>query len=60
MTEKVYTVKQLCEYLSFSERTVLELLKSGEIPARKVTSEWRILESSVIKYLKKFDNIKEE
>ena len=52
MTEdKVLTVKDLCEYLKFSEKTVLNLLNTGEIPGRKLGGSWRILKSEIDKYL---------
>ena len=51
MEDKVLTVKELCEYLKLSEKTVLNLLNSGDIPGRKVGGSWRILKSEVDKYL---------
>ena len=52
MEDKVLTVKDLCEYLKLSEKTILNLLNSGEIPGRKLGGSWRILKSQVDIYLK--------
>jgi excisionase family DNA binding protein len=60
MAEKLYTVDDLVEYLQYSKKTILKLIHSGKLPARKVLSEWRVLESELLAYLKKFDNIKKE
>jgi excisionase family DNA binding protein len=52
MKEEILTVKELCDYLKLSKKTILKLLNSGEIPARKVGGSWRILKSQVDNYLK--------
>ncbi len=53
MNEKeIMTVKELCDYLRLSKKTILRILKAGQIPARKVGGSWRILKSEVDKYLK--------
>ena len=50
--KEVMTVKDLCDYLLLSKKTILKILNEGQIPARKVGGSWRILKSEVDKYLK--------
>ena len=52
MEDKVLTVKELCEYLRLSEKTVLNLLNAGKIPGKKLGGSWRILKSEVDKYFR--------
>ena len=53
MSDKdVMTVKDLCDYLRLSKKTILRILKEGQIPARKVGGSWRILKGEVDKYLR--------
>jgi len=54
--DKIFTVKELQAYLKMSETTVLKLLNSGKVKAKKVNGLWRIFKSEVDKYLKDFDN----
>ena len=56
MKEKVFTVKELSEYLKVSDKTVKTLLRAGKIKANKVGREWRVLKSEVDKYLRGFEN----
>jgi excisionase family DNA binding protein len=35
------TVKQVAEHLQLSEATVYSMARSGEIPAKKIGSQWR-------------------
>ena len=35
------TVKELCNYLKVNRSTVYRLLKTGELPALRVGSDWR-------------------
>jgi excisionase family DNA binding protein len=52
MKEEILTVKELCDYLKLTKKTVLRLLNTGEIPGRKIGGSWRILKSELDKYLK--------
>ena len=56
MEDRIFTVKDLQSYLKMSETTVLKLLNSGKVKAKKVNGVWRIFKSEVDKYLKDFDN----
>lgn len=50
-TSEIMTVSELAKYLKISERTVMRLLKKGEIPASKVAGQWRFLKSVIDEWL---------
>lgn len=50
--DRVFTLKQLQEYLQISRPTGIKLLRSGKIKANKIGRDWRILKSEVDKYLR--------
>jgi excisionase family DNA binding protein len=35
------TVSDVAEYLQLSDKTILRLVKSGEIPCLKIANQWR-------------------
>lgn len=41
MEDRLMTLKQLAEYLSVNERTVLKLVQEGTIPGVKIGNQWR-------------------
>jgi excisionase family DNA binding protein len=48
---EVLTPAQLAELLQADEEAVVELAERGEIPARKVGSEWRFSRSAILAWL---------
>lgn len=50
---KVLTPEQVAEIMQLSIRSVYTLLKNGTIPAKKVGTQWRILESELEEYMRK-------
>ncbi|GGK96273.1 helix-turn-helix domain-containing protein [Deinococcus radiotolerans] len=50
-TDEVLTLEELAAYLKVSETTAYALVRSGEIPGRKVGREWRFLKARVIHWL---------
>lgn len=50
--EKYYTVKELAQYLSVTERTIMNMIKAQRIKGVKVAGKWRFLESEVEKVMK--------
>ena len=54
----VYTVNQLADILQVSTKTARAILNGGEIPARKVGQEWRVLGSMIKTYLQDFRPIR--
>jgi excisionase family DNA binding protein len=53
--EKLYTVKELMEYLKLSEPSVLKILKEGKLRGKKIVGQWRVLQSELDRYLRDFD-----
>jgi excisionase family DNA binding protein len=49
---EILTPGELAKYLKLSKRTVMNLLNSGTLNARKVGGSWRILKSELDKYLR--------
>ena len=50
--DAVMTLEEAAGFLKVSETTVYQLVRSGELKARKVGREWRILKSQLVGYLK--------
>lgn len=46
-------IKQVCEKLKLSERTVFRLIKSGELTGFKVGREWRFEDADLLAYIAK-------
>jgi len=49
--DRLMTVKQLAEYLSVNERTVLKLVQDGALPGVKVGNQWRFRKAMVDTWL---------
>jgi len=47
MSEKLYTVPQVAEYLGVAEQTVRNLLLSGKLPVVRVAGHYRISEGAL-------------
>ncbi len=54
--EDLLNVNCVMEILGIGRNTALKLLKSGEIPARKVGREWRIIKADLENYMRKYIN----
>ncbi|MFW8626511.1 helix-turn-helix domain-containing protein [Deinococcus sp. ME38] len=50
-TDEILTLEELAAYLKVSETTAYTLVRSGEIPGRKVGREWRFLKARVTHWL---------
>ena len=50
--DAVMTLEEAAGFLKVSETTVYQLLRDGQLKARKVGREWRFLKSSLVAYLK--------
>ena len=50
--DAVMTLEEAATFLKVSETTVYQLVRSGELKARKVGREWRILKSQLVEFLK--------
>ncbi|MPY66115.1 helix-turn-helix domain-containing protein [Deinococcus sp. SDU3-2] len=49
--DEVLTLEELAAYLKVSETTAYALVRSGDIPGRKVGREWRFLKARVVEWL---------
>jgi excisionase family DNA binding protein len=47
MTEKIYTVKEIAEFLRVTPRTVWKMINSGELEAFTVRGDYRIKQSAL-------------
>lgn len=50
-SDEVLTLEELAAYLKVSETTAYALVRSGELPGRKVGREWRFLKARVVAWL---------
>lgn len=50
--DSVMTLEEGAAFLKVSGTTVYQLVRSGELKARKVGREWRILKSQLVEFLK--------
>ena len=50
--EQILTLEQFAEKMQIGHRKAYEMLRSGEVKARKVGTLWRILESEVDRYMR--------
>src|SRR5450759_1872442 len=51
MEDRLMTVKQLAEYLSVNDRTVLKLVSDGALPGVKVGNQWRFRKAMIDTWL---------
>src|SRR2546422_5939417 len=49
--DRLMTIKQLAEYLSVNERTVLKLVSDGTLPGVKVGNQWRFRKAMIDTWL---------
>lgn len=50
--DAVMTLDDAADFLKISSTTIYQLVRAGEVPARKVGREWRFLKSQLVTYLK--------
>jgi excisionase family DNA binding protein len=51
--KEVLSVPELQNFLRLGKIKVLDLLESGQIPAQKIGTRWRIHRNAVVKWLNK-------
>ena len=54
--DELLTLKETRKILKVSRNTMYNLVRTGAIPARKVGSEWRIMRSSLLTWMKERQN----
>jgi len=53
---ELLTVKELAEYLKVNPMTIYRLVKGGNFPAFKVSSEWRFRKESIKRWIEEQEN----
>jgi excisionase family DNA binding protein len=51
MSETLFTMDELCDFLKVSAPTIRVMIKEDDLPATKVRGKWRFLYSAVIQWL---------
>ncbi len=49
----IMTIDEVAQYLQFSKRSIYRLVKSGELPAKKVLNKWRFSREDVREWFHK-------
>jgi len=49
--DKLWTVKEVAEYLQLDEHTIYRMAREGKIPAYKVAGQWRFKKELLDKWL---------
>ena len=47
----LYSVKELEPILGVSEQTIKRRIKSGELPARKISGKWKVTRADLEEYI---------
>jgi PTS system nitrogen regulatory IIA component len=51
--QRVFTTRELAEYIKLNEKTIIKMAQNGELPGRKIGNQWRFHEASIDLYLQK-------
>ena len=51
--DKLWTVKEVDEYLQLDEHTIYRMARKGEIPAYKIAGKWRFKKEMIEEWLNK-------
>lgn len=51
MNKEILTPEETAEYLRISKVTLYKLLKSGDVPAKKIGNQWRISKAGLDRIL---------
>ena len=52
--DKLWTIKEVAEYLQLDKHTIYRMARKGEIPAYKVAGQWRFKKELLDKWLEKY------
>ncbi len=53
---EILLVEEVADYLRVNKQTIYNLLRQGELPAKKIGGQWRFHKQAVEEYVKKGDN----
>jgi len=51
--DKLWTVKEVAEYLQLDEHTIYRMAREGKIPAFKVANQWRFKREMIEEWLQR-------
>lgn len=51
MSDSIFTIKDVADYLKVNERTIYRLAASGDLPGFKVGNSWRFKQSELEQYI---------
>lgn len=51
LTKPFYTTKEVAELLQIAPRTVLDMLRAGDLSGVKVVGKWRVTADDIIRYV---------
>jgi len=51
LNTEIMTLREIAQYLKLSEKTVLRMIRAGDLPAAKVASRWRFMRPIIDKWL---------
>jgi excisionase family DNA binding protein len=58
--DRVFTIKELSQYLRIAESSLYKLVREGKIPGQKIGKTWRFFKPAIDSWLsEKSDNKKE-
>jgi len=58
--DKLWTVKDVAEYLQLDEHTIYRMARKREIPAYKIAGQWRFKKELIEKWLESYTMNKEK
>jgi len=50
---KLFTIKEVSTILSVTERTILNHVRAGKLPAQKICGRWRVSEKNLSDFINK-------
>ena len=53
MSDEIFTIKELAEYLKIAEKTAYRFASEGKVPGFKVGSAWRFRKSEIDRWISK-------
>lgn len=56
MTDDIWTIKELADYLKLKEKTAYALAAKGELPGFKVGGSWRFRRSDIERWIEESKN----
>ncbi len=55
LTQEIFTLKEVADYLKISEEKVEKVVLQGKIPGRRIENEWRFLKTAIDEWLRSYN-----